>query len=257
MADEGSILVNKASEKWFAEYLTAHGYSFEFEPELGGIKNPDFAIEREGIKAICEVKEFETLGIVGLMAKQLNTLITRPVKKLLDPVRNQIGSAAQQLKEFQDTGSPLIVVLANPHDAGVNLSETFVISAMYGDIGTRFSIGTNGETISEDIVGRNGRLTNDHQYVSAVVVVNRHEKNQEESNAFIEDLYRKNPLMKPEVAMQLLKEEEVKFEPEVISYNCTVFETASQVCTPLPATFFNGPNDIRWRCSEGKMIRMN
>lgn len=249
--------MNKVSEKWFADYLTAHGYAFEFEPDLGGKKNPDFAIQREGTQAICEVKEFETLGIVGLMAKQPNTLITRPVKKLLDPVRNQIGTAAQQLKEFQGTGSPLIVVLANPHDARVNLSEIFVISAMYGDIATRFSIGTNGETITEDIIGRNGKLTNDHQYVSAVVVVNRHEKNQEEAKSFIEDLYRKNPLMMPEVAMQLLEEEEVKFGPEIVSHYCTVFETASQTCTPLPATFFDGPNDIRWKCSKGKMIRMN
>ena len=244
--------MKKVSEEWFEEYLTAHCYEYVYQPNLGGKKNPDFLIMREGIEAICEVKEFDTLGFVGLLAKQPGTLVSRPVKKLLDPVRNQISAAASQLKEYQTTKLPMIIVLANPNDAGVNLSLEFVISAMYGDIATRFSMGANGETVSENVFGRNGQLTNNHQYISAVVVVDKHEKNQEAANAFIKTLYRENPHMRAEVAVQLLKKEEEKFGPEIVSYECSVFETASKVCTPLPATILNGPNDVRLKCQMGK-----
>jgi hypothetical protein len=48
------------SEDWFDEDLDANGYSYEEEPDLGVVKRPDRLIERVGVEAICEVKEFTT-----------------------------------------------------------------------------------------------------------------------------------------------------------------------------------------------------
>lgn len=48
------------SEEWFDEYLESNGYSYEEEPDLGVQTRPDRLIERVGIEAICEIKEFTT-----------------------------------------------------------------------------------------------------------------------------------------------------------------------------------------------------
>jgi hypothetical protein len=48
------------SEEWFDEYLATNGYTPTVEPDLGVPKQPDRLIERVGVEAICEVKEFTT-----------------------------------------------------------------------------------------------------------------------------------------------------------------------------------------------------
>jgi Holliday junction resolvase len=47
------------AERWFERYLAANGYSYEYEPDLGVGKQPDFVTTREGVEVICEVKAFE------------------------------------------------------------------------------------------------------------------------------------------------------------------------------------------------------
>ncbi|HUW87877.1 MAG TPA: hypothetical protein VMW30_05830 [Candidatus Paceibacterota bacterium] len=243
------------SERWFAGSLSSHGYTYEFEPDLGGVKRPDFAIFRDAIRAICEVKEFEAQGIEALMMANPGTLITRSVGELVAPVRNQISAAAKQLKPFRDPSTPLIVVLANPLNAGVNLGDTFVISAMYGDISTLFTPGPGTGFSAQNQVGRNGKLTTDHQYVSAVVVVTKHEKNREYLDGFIKELFSKEQV-DIEMVKELVEAEEGKLGIEEISYRCAVFETVSSECAPLPETFFDGPHDVRWQYFEGKITRV-
>jgi hypothetical protein len=48
-----------ASEVWFDTYLHAHGYMWEAEPDLGIPKRPDRMIHRDGLRAVCEVKQFD------------------------------------------------------------------------------------------------------------------------------------------------------------------------------------------------------
>jgi hypothetical protein len=46
------------SEDWFDEYLDLNGYVYEEEPDLGVPTRPDRLIERVGVEAICEVRQF-------------------------------------------------------------------------------------------------------------------------------------------------------------------------------------------------------
>jgi hypothetical protein len=48
-----------ASEVWFDTYLRAHGYTWELEPDLRIPKRPDRLIYRDGLSAVCEVKQFD------------------------------------------------------------------------------------------------------------------------------------------------------------------------------------------------------
>jgi hypothetical protein len=60
MADKlASTKPPTASEVWFDTYLRAHGYKWEVEPDLGVQKRPDRLVMRDGLRAVCEVKQFD------------------------------------------------------------------------------------------------------------------------------------------------------------------------------------------------------
>jgi hypothetical protein len=48
------------------------------------------------------------------------------------PIRRHIASAAKQLKPLTALDLPLVVVLANPEGAMIDLSVEHVIAALYG-----------------------------------------------------------------------------------------------------------------------------
>jgi hypothetical protein len=118
------------AESMFAAYLDSHGYSHAFEPDLGVPQRPDFVIARDGIEVICEVKAFEGWGLFEPGGPRVGH---RSMKDALSPVREAIRSASRQLKDVRDRGTPLMVVIANPHGRPLATGTAQVMWAMYGD----------------------------------------------------------------------------------------------------------------------------
>jgi hypothetical protein len=126
-------------------------------------------------RAIVEVKEFE----VGDYERRKRAALDRgeafdaPAKEALQPVRARIHDAARQLKPFRDRGVPLVVVLANPHGVSVSLDATELGWAVYGDPTVKgwLDAHTGEPVLVKPIRGHNGRLTNRHSYLSAIVVL--------------------------------------------------------------------------------------
>jgi len=108
------------------------------------------------------VKAFNTYGILkDLVPGQLRA---RSSKEALRPVRHQISAAADQLRDLQHRGLPLVVVLDNPAGRPIPIdSPHMVISAMYGDLEMQAPLLPDGSLGDfRGVAGRNGKLRNDH-----------------------------------------------------------------------------------------------
>lgn len=151
--DRGEVL--------FERYLVEHGYEFEYELYRGVRKRPDYLVQRSGMTVVCEVKSFPPLPD----QQQSES----PQESVLNSIRNKIREAAKQLKPLAGRGVPLLVVLAQAENSRVMLHAKLVLSAMYGNL-TSPPEGSGG---TECYFGRNGKLRNDHRYISAVVVAQR------------------------------------------------------------------------------------
>lgn len=250
-----NIQVKKTeSEKWMAEYLESHGYVYEFEREFGDLTKPDYRIERDGISAICEVKEFKTSGLMKYMDDAPGRFVIRDTKDILLPVRTQIKAAARQLKPYKEMKVPLVVILSNPLNAWVDLDDHSVISAMYGDPQIVLSKNEVGEIISSHQTGRNGKLTNHHKHISAIVVLKR-----QFIGKSVEDVLPLKPVnsgFSLQTEPKTLQAQPKDTYSTEYSYCCSVIENLSSECTPVPMSIFNGENDSRWRIIEGQMTKV-
>jgi hypothetical protein len=88
------------------------------------------------------------------------------MEDVLRPARQKIRDAAKQLKPLRDYGRPLVVVLANPQGAFVQLRPPEMVWSMYGDPAFEFAgDAATGERVGEGgfVVTRNGRLRKDHR----------------------------------------------------------------------------------------------
>ena len=146
------------------------------------------------------------------------------------PVRGAVRQAANQLRPLKGHGLPLVVVLANPNGYHVDLSGEQVIHALYGDDTIVFTVWTGEGPPPPDlpdlpdyrrVVGRNGQIRVSGQYISAVAMLHRR------SSDFFD----------------------VRDEADVPEDECwvEVIPAVSEEAVPLPESFFNGPNDRRWR----------
>ena len=158
--------------------LAEHGYPEPaYEPDLGVRTGPDYVVVRGGAEAICEVEEFGADS--GWSPGNAGPGGRRSMEDVLRPVRYKIRAAAKQLKPLAGSGRPLVAVLANPCGAWVGLSPQEIVWAMYGDPAFTFS-GDAGtcEALDEGgfITTFNGKLRNDHPYISAVTVVSRRDR---------------------------------------------------------------------------------
>jgi hypothetical protein len=153
------------SETRFDRYLVEHGYDPGGpEPDLGVEKRPDRLIERDGVRVVCEVKEFTT----SALAKAGRGPRSFSSKEWYKPVRKTVESAAGQLRPPRDRGLPLVVVISNPKGVPVPLETKDVIYALYGDPTYTLTIdtATGGPVGGVGFgAGRNGRLTNYHPYI--------------------------------------------------------------------------------------------
>jgi hypothetical protein len=120
-----------------------------------------------------------------------------------------------------------------------------VISAMYGDLqleAPRLPDGSLGEF--QSVAGRNGKLTNDHPYVSAVAVVRREDHAAPWVSEWVDT--HQAGFGDDVQALTAALAEASQDAPEGDDIFLEVFETISETAVPLPRDIFNGPRDLRW-----------
>lgn len=235
--------ISDAAEAQFAHYLAARGYTFTTEPDVGIRTRPDFLITDGDHTVVAEVKALTTRG--PFTGPGTGAPVSRPIAQALKPVRNQIASAARQLKPLRDRGWPLVIILANPAQRPVPLSPLMVASAMYGDLRLEARRPTEDAPFEEGwAAGRNGKLTVDHPYVSAVAVVRTHSA----ARAWAEEWFvaHREEFGDDSKAMaeafRSASEDVLRDDEAVVD----VIETLSPSAVPLPGSIFNGPHDQRW-----------
>lgn len=235
-------------ELLFERYLSTQGYAYEFEPDLGIQTNPDYVVSHGAARIICEVKSFDQQA-----PSAGKSISYRTMEEVLRPVRNQISSAARQLKPLAGAGMPLVVVLTNPRDCRVPLSPVEVMSAMYGDLTAVGVLGPAG--VTEDmrqVADRNGKLSNQHGYISAVVVVRVRRHADAWAESWLEqhrgDFPNTND--RREAFVRAMDQ-----APTGEDASVDVFETVSSSAARLPRSIFAGSMDNWWRpTSDGTAL---
>jgi hypothetical protein len=250
------------ADSWFETYLEQEGYSFEHEPpwrERTGVdtrKQPDYLVEHDGQRVVCEVKEFATTLITDRLTATANpntgvSVISVSDKEMFGAVRRQVQEAAKTLKPFAACGLPLVVVLCKPARADAHLGSRDVISALFGNPIVRLPLSSTGERIGPAIreAGKDGVLTNHHRYISAVVAIHRREQRRDwidQASARI----KAEPGERSEKAERLLKvvnQTDERGELPTGSYFfAESFENALGNGPNLSRTLFTGERDSRW-----------
>jgi hypothetical protein len=228
-------------EAMFEAYLVEHGHAVpEHEPNLGVSKRPDYVIQRDEQRCVCEVKEFaaDTSSLPVMTG-----FVTTGVDVILKPIRSQIRQAARQLKPLAASGLPLVVVITNPHRAMVITGDQEVIWAMYGDPVFRFTVNTTtgaGEDDGLFTVDRNGKLRGDHQYISALAFI----RHREHAADFYNALSASNEHLSPDERLAAINDAADSGQvPQGTYLSMDVFRTMSPTAVPLPDVFFDGPRD--------------
>ena len=221
-----------AAESRFERYLDAHAYGWEHEPDLGIATAPDYRIRRGDTSAICEVKQFETTAIRELGARAGGPVIIPP-ELSYRTIRNQIDSAARQLRPLADRGLPLVVVLANPSRATVLLDPPTLFHAMYG--GAHWAAPDDPLSSIETwpiptAAGRDGAMTAKHDFISAIV------------------------------ALQVRRDPGASFDAPVALTSSSapyahVVDALSSSAVPVPTTVFDGASDARWSPDRDRRYR--
>jgi len=252
----------------FKRYLLDNGYRpGEHEPDLSasGVEtHPDYLVARGGQTVACEVKSFRA----GASKAEKRLTETRSgvlsAKETLGPIRNQLKTGAKQLKPLADWNIPLVIVLANPEQAFVHLSVEEVAEAMYGDPTVVIPLDPEtGEQVGPDqfVLGRDGKLTRSHQYVSAVAALGTRPKRVDDQDEVIkqwrEDVEGREFASLSEKSVSLMNRLEGADFPEGDDPCLDVIETLSESATPLPDSWFSGPFDTRWRSDgAGSIVRV-
>jgi hypothetical protein len=250
-----SVVARMKSEEWFEQYCAEHGIEIRaHEPDLGVPTRPDFLVARGGIEVVCEVKEFTTTPLdQRLQARDGPASFSEA--QILKPVRNQVRSAAQNLKPLAGSKWPLVVILANPRRVHVELEPDRLIHALYGDLTITFDIGAEGGAVTESrwAAGRNGRLRANHAYLSAVAGLHGGELEQDWWREWNERRRRKSAKVDEDIfalarARTAAREKAAQEEdiPTGTYYKLDVILNPSEGATPLPADFFAGERDSVW-----------
>lgn len=247
-----------SGDELFEPYLLEHGYQRgPHEPSLAGHgidKRPDFLPRRGCSRIACEVEQF-TPGATALERRLADQqTISASPKEAHGPIRNRIASAAKQLKPLAALQLPLVVVLANPEGARVNLTVEHVLGAIYGNPMFTMRIDpAAGGPVDEGHFefGRDGKLTNDHPYLSAVALLRRREHRTDRiAEIAAKERRGRDPRDFDEAAteaMALLNRLQQEELPEGDYVYLDVIETISNAAVTLPVDSFEGEQDSRWR----------
>lgn len=135
----------------------------------GSQQAPDYRIVRSGVEVICEVKPFATQAI-----RAAGGSVAVPHRLLYRTLRRQLDAAARQLRPLATRGLPLVVVLANPTRATALLDPPTLFHTMYGDGGWVVpdrAMPSFEQWPQPTAGGRDGALTANHQFISAVLAL--------------------------------------------------------------------------------------
>jgi hypothetical protein len=247
-----------SGDELFERYLREHGCEpGPHEPSLAdhGIeKRPDFLPGRGDLRIACEVEQFK----FGASALERRLATQQPVsaspKEVYGPIRNHVAKAAQQLKPLIALELPLVVVLANPEGAMLDLSVQHVLAALYGNPTYTMEIDpVAGAAVGEGRFefGRDGKLTNDHPYLSAIALLRRRERRVDRIDEIAaEERTGRDPSDFDEAAteaVKLLQRLDREDLPNDEYLYLDVIETMSEAARSLPDEWFDGEHDSRWR----------
>jgi hypothetical protein len=174
------------------------------------------------------------------------------------PMRGAVREAARQLKAFAGSPWPLVVVLANPMGFYVHLSIERLMEAMFGNPGYagRFNPDEGQVEDFQFQYGRDGRLRNDHPYISAVAILHERELAREHYDEWrAEWKQTRSPLANPsteEILAEFVAEQEAWQASEEAAnvsegnvYWIDLLTTGSPEAVPVPENLFDGPRDRR------------
>ncbi len=246
------------AERWFERYIRDHGYEYDYEPDLGVSTRPDFLVWRADVQIVCEVKGFDQPTPLErrLRGTSHTTMISSDEE--YGPMRSAVREAARQLKPLAGSGYPLVVVLANPMGYRVNLSLEQLVEAMYGNPGLVGNFNAEKGEV-EDFrfeLGRDGRLRNDHPYISAVVILRERSRADEYYKEWRASWKKtRQPLAHP-TTDEIIAEAEAeqaawgaseasKNVPEGNVYVIETMTTGSPDAMPLPKNVFDCSRDHR------------
>jgi|GEM_PF-5719424 len=251
------------SERWFERYLRAHGYSYDYEPDLGVEKRPDFLIERKDVRVVCEIKAFETVPALQKKLEGATQPMMASDDEVYGPMRSAVREASKQLKPLADAGMPLVVVLANPLGYRVHLNIEHLIEAMFGNPGWagRFDAETGTVEEMKFEYGRDGKLRNDHPYISALLILREVDLELEYQHKWSEERNKDRPKLTLgedgiegiEAVAKAIEEELADWEehkrtsdvPSGTQYAVDVLATGSKAAVELPRNVFDCWRDTR------------
>jgi hypothetical protein len=231
-------------EALFARWLDERRYAYDFEPDWGVETCPDFRVT---IGSEFVAVELESIAGWGMFADlQVGELGSRPMAQALKPMRHKIRAAAQQLKPLAGSGMPLVVAIANPDNRPVAFTAELLIAAMYGDPAYEIA-----EDPSQDrmLLGRNGKLTNDHPYVSAVMLVREESAAAAAASRWFDDNRENFETAEAMIAAARQMEADGAFG-SATWVAIDLVDTVSDVAAPIPTAFSLGPDDRRWRPTD-------
>lgn len=258
------------SEELFKRYLDGNKnvLKYEYHPVLGGLKFPDYKIYTKQCEILCEITEFTDTKLNRLLECQGTAVLD--VNDVLKPIREKISYESRQFSEYRNLNIPCVVVLCNSKRVRVELSSDFILSAMYGNISGKLVINKSGREAAKWLgwyYDRNGKLTNQHQYISAVVVLERNYPNKEIFSELARKIYneenekakRKDSFAVARKAIgQFLKEKnqlrqntQIDFEKEVLRLR--IYHNF-RTLVPLPTSSFATDTDEEWVLDSSKGV---
>jgi hypothetical protein len=257
------------SEDWFDEYLSTNGYTSTPEPDLGVPTRPDRLIERVGVEAICEVKEFTTDAVQRRWPAEMRERWPedepqfgsfRGEEWLLN-VRRAISDAARQLEPLAGDPRPLVIVLANPRRVRAEITGPKLIEAIKGELAITFRVSREtGAAVAEGewVYGEGGRLAGGQApWISAVAGLHRGDQLWDWQRKWIEDWKAEHlpegprseddALARVEAYRPALEEAMKTQDPPSGDYfYLHVIGTPSEDAVPLPRKILDAAWDVRW-----------
>lgn len=158
----------------FSWLLKQRGYKYcteaELEQKIQVInRRPDFFVETPSTKILVEVEAFKSPGPLELRNNRVGSVGPEEFYKR---IKNSVKHAAKQLKPYENTGIPCLVVLDNWRRLSIP-TDPFALIQVFGTVELKGEFdsdtGTSGPFIYHH--GTYRRLTeNQHVYVSAIAV---------------------------------------------------------------------------------------
>jgi hypothetical protein len=273
-------------ERRFAAYLDEQGYSWKHEPdyrvELALTRppatKPDFLLERDGQRAVAEVRQFESSVLQNHLSGRGRVGAVAP-EKVFGQQRSALWEKAEQLRPLAGMGVPLVIVLVNALGKLVSLDDFHIQAAMWGNPGFAFTIdpasgglteggqpylrmedyGVFASPILDD--GKTVVWRNQHPHITAVLVVHERLYSADWREEILARYRAPNRSIDAAMVstLEALREVEARQqrgeEPKGSYRWVSVYEVNGEEAVPLPKGWFNGPRDERYGFADGRYGR--